>query len=406
MYGKILVADDSSTIQKVIQITLAKNSYKLIECFNEADLMAKIQSDKFNLILLDFNLSENKSGYELSEEITRLAPQTPIMAMLGTFDSVDEKALAKAGIKDQVIKPFESTKFIEKCTSLIEQGLNEPVLSPFEETTNKNKEEGYDNEEIIPEIAEGWEMDAPSPPISKEARETREKRKEGGEGEEEKNEEVKVGLVEQRSNSLSKDVQGWGMSVPEVMSDQSGQDDEEMPPPIELLSDDDNDDVTDSAPTPPTPETHPPTEIGILPSREELDFPNFPIVESDGPISLENKDIGDVTGEFAIPLRRSSDVKDVKKELNEDEEVSSDEFWAPEKEEQRLKLDANINEEVIVEKIKESLTPVIEALVKKYCKNKVEQIAWDVIPDLAENLIREELKELSESVLQTPSQED
>ena len=41
---------------------------------------------------------------------------------------------------------------------------------------------------------------------------------------------------------------------------------------------------------------------------------------------------------------------------------------------------------------------MIEELVKEYCKQSAEKIAWEVIPDLAENLIRKELKEISKSL--------
>lgn len=44
------------------------------------------------------------------------------------------------------------------------------------------------------------------------------------------------------------------------------------------------------------------------------------------------------------------------------------------------------------------MTPVIEEMIRKICRDKVEQIAWEVIPDLAENLIKKEIREISDSV--------
>ena len=43
MTSRVLIADDSLTIQKVIGITLASSGYDLVECLNEADLLKKIQ---------------------------------------------------------------------------------------------------------------------------------------------------------------------------------------------------------------------------------------------------------------------------------------------------------------------------------------------------------------------------
>ena len=57
MTAKILVADDSVTIQKVVKITLANDPYELEECTSEEDLFVKIKENSYDLILLDFNLS-------------------------------------------------------------------------------------------------------------------------------------------------------------------------------------------------------------------------------------------------------------------------------------------------------------------------------------------------------------
>ncbi len=41
---------------------------------------------------------------------------------------------------------------------------------------------------------------------------------------------------------------------------------------------------------------------------------------------------------------------------------------------------------------------MIEEMVRHFCQQKIEQVAWEVIPDLAENIIKKELKEIAESV--------
>jgi len=40
----------------------------------------------------------------------------------------------------------------------------------------------------------------------------------------------------------------------------------------------------------------------------------------------------------------------------------------------------------------------LDQFVKNYCQKTVEHIAWEIIPDLAENLIKKQLKEISESI--------
>ncbi|MFN9116344.1 MAG: hypothetical protein ACK5XN_40395, partial [Bacteroidota bacterium] len=44
------------------------------------------------------------------------------------------------------------------------------------------------------------------------------------------------------------------------------------------------------------------------------------------------------------------------------------------------------------------LNQLVREAVQEYCRQNVEKVAWEVIPDLAENLIKNELKKLSEKV--------
>jgi hypothetical protein len=59
---------------------------------------------------------------------------------------------------------------------------------------------------------------------------------------------------------------------------------------------------------------------------------------------------------------------------------------------------ADINYDELVEKLKVALTPMLQEMVKEVCKQSAEKVAWEVIPDLAENLIRKEIKSLSDSI--------
>jgi DNA-binding response OmpR family regulator len=154
MTSRILVADDSLTIQKVIGITLANSGYELVECVNEEDLLRKVQANHFDLILLDFNLSDSRSGYELSKQINNVMPGAAIIVMLGTFDTIDEAQFSACGISDKIVKPFESSKFIKKCRDLLE-GIR-PTPSPIIETKNDLIDNSPSDDLDL------WTMDAPS----------------------------------------------------------------------------------------------------------------------------------------------------------------------------------------------------------------------------------------------------
>lgn len=163
MSAKILVADDSLTIQKVVGITLADTGYELEQCKSENDLYEKIKVRKYDLILLDFNLAESKSGYDLAKEVLSISPDVKILVMLGTFDSVDESQLESIGVADKIVKPFESAKFVEKCTELIESEVSDDEYEPEDDTEEKTEEislsEEHDEEEEVEDHAEDDVLD-------------------------------------------------------------------------------------------------------------------------------------------------------------------------------------------------------------------------------------------------------
>ncbi len=149
MNHKVLLADDSLTIQKVIKITLANEPYDLIDCNNDDELFAKLNSDKPSMVFLDFNLSEKKSGYELCRELKKKKSDLKVLMLFGTFDNIDESQLRDCGASGKVIKPFDSNKFINTCKMIIQE-LDEPA----EVQEEKIETEELDNDD-------NWSVSSP-----------------------------------------------------------------------------------------------------------------------------------------------------------------------------------------------------------------------------------------------------
>ena len=78
MNHKVLLADDSLTIQKVIKITLANQPYDIVDCASDDELFRKLPEVKPELVFLDFNLSEKYTGYELTAKIKAAVPSAHI----------------------------------------------------------------------------------------------------------------------------------------------------------------------------------------------------------------------------------------------------------------------------------------------------------------------------------------
>ena len=66
----ILLADDSQTIHKVMTYTFMNGPFRLDIASTGNEVKQKLNKNTYDIILLDFGLSESVSGYELAKEIS------------------------------------------------------------------------------------------------------------------------------------------------------------------------------------------------------------------------------------------------------------------------------------------------------------------------------------------------
>jgi CheY-like chemotaxis protein len=122
MSRKLLLADDSITIQKVIGITFAHEDYELIVVGNGEAALQKARASRPDLILADVFMP-GKNGYELCAAIKgdpSLA-QVPVLLLSGTFEPFDEQKARDVGADSWISKPFESQALIERVEKLLSQ---------------------------------------------------------------------------------------------------------------------------------------------------------------------------------------------------------------------------------------------------------------------------------------------
>jgi len=504
MENKILVADDSPTIQKVISITLANKDYELDTAQSEDELFEKLNNLSYGLVLLDYNLSDTAAGVEIVKQINEKSPNTTVMAMLGTFDSVEDSILEEAGFSDKIVKPFESSKFIQKIESLLSDSseigpLDSDIFaSDSSPEVEEEGSESFDSDE--------WSIDGPSI-IEEESSLDSDNKSENS-----------------SADPLAAEMAGWGMSVPGVIG--SGSEAETiLPPSIEATEvvtfseeyneeheeDDDEEEhefsFSDDSNTSDNLDEHKTREVQIpeelkaesisdeetptFPEDDDLDYPDMStaddlVEDSDRHPQLtsleelesfndDNDEDLDVTDPQII-IGPSEDSPDLVNAIND--EISPDDFWAADVEQEGLSEDLsedgeNGNEDLIslededddftidehptidegpmttelsatskatidaleginnigpklesenyeigqelqnidvnslAQRIKteilNELKPLIKEMVKEALEETnsetVEKVAWEVIPDLAENLIRKEVKELSQRVM-------
>lgn len=122
MAKKILLADDSITIQKVVELTFSDGDYEVTAVNNGAKAVQKLGEMRPDIILSDIIMPE-KNGYEVCEYV-KSHPEyrnIPVVLLTGTFEPFDPDRAEKAGCDAVVTKPFESQSLIHKVEELIAQ---------------------------------------------------------------------------------------------------------------------------------------------------------------------------------------------------------------------------------------------------------------------------------------------
>jgi len=137
---KILVADDSITIQKLVNLTLAGTEFEIITALDGHDAKNKIKRMKPEIVLLDAKLRE-VSGIKICTELKRDKDQKAIRVILlrANLSKEETDTMSKAGADGYLDKPFDS-KALWGMLQGLSGGFEEssaPKTVDSEETTSK-----------------------------------------------------------------------------------------------------------------------------------------------------------------------------------------------------------------------------------------------------------------------------
>lgn len=114
MSKRVLVADDSSTMRKIIIRSLqAVGVPGAIEASDGAEAVSLFKPGEFDLILTDWNMP-GKSGLEVIQEIRDKDPSVPIIMVTTEADRARVVQAIQAGVSDYLVKPFTAETLREK----------------------------------------------------------------------------------------------------------------------------------------------------------------------------------------------------------------------------------------------------------------------------------------------------
>ena len=120
MTRKLLLADDSVTIQKVVELTFADGNYQVQCVSNGKAAVQKIQDDRPDILLCDVIMPE-MNGYDVASFVKRNPAYSaiPVILLTGTFEPFDEEKARLSGADSYITKPFDSKMLVDKVEELL-----------------------------------------------------------------------------------------------------------------------------------------------------------------------------------------------------------------------------------------------------------------------------------------------
>ncbi len=146
MSGTLLLADDSITIQKVVELTFAETEHKVFAVGSGRDLLQRLPEIKPDVVLCDVVMPD-MNGYDVCQAL-KSDPNTlhiPVVLLTGTFEPFDRDRAQAVGCDAIVTKPFEARELIGVVEELLQR------IPPAEEPAPAAEEYGPLGPQGIPE---------------------------------------------------------------------------------------------------------------------------------------------------------------------------------------------------------------------------------------------------------------
>ena len=131
---KLLLADDSITIQKVVNLTFADEGIEVITVGDGNSAMEKFAEITPDLVMADINMP-GLNGYEICERIrgNEATRHIPVILLVGSFEPFDEEEARRVGANDFLTKPFQSIRqLVTKVSGLLDSAVGSEKSSTDE----------------------------------------------------------------------------------------------------------------------------------------------------------------------------------------------------------------------------------------------------------------------------------
>jgi CheY-like chemotaxis protein len=164
MRRTLLIADDSVTIRKVVEITFADSDLRVETAGSGQEALDKIARLRPDVVLADVVMPE-PAGYEICRVVKASAHPVPVVLLAGTFEPFDAGRAAACGADAHLVKPFDTKTLVEEVGRLLAaRETRPPVVLPLAEEEDELEavlDEMAGRPHLVPEPGPGPEAETP-----------------------------------------------------------------------------------------------------------------------------------------------------------------------------------------------------------------------------------------------------
>lgn len=153
MTKKLLLAEDSLTIQKVFALTFEQSDISMTTVDNGEDAVRMAAEISPDLVVADVTLAD-KDGFEVAAALrdAEATRSCPILILAGSLPPFDEEKFRQCGADAVLFKPFESQELLDKVDMLLRGG--EVPVDVAAEEAGAEAGEAWDFSDVLEEVEE------------------------------------------------------------------------------------------------------------------------------------------------------------------------------------------------------------------------------------------------------------
>jgi DNA-binding NtrC family response regulator len=115
---KVLVVDDESSVLTTYKLILEQQGYDVVAAATSKVAIDAVTSQDFDLVLCDFSLEQQHSGFEVIDVARERNPEVPCVLLTGyaTLETADQ---AKHNGIEVLFKPIDIAEFLNTTSVLL-----------------------------------------------------------------------------------------------------------------------------------------------------------------------------------------------------------------------------------------------------------------------------------------------